>query len=93
MGATSSLIGGGRSGGVLGFLGGSEEILGFGARGGLDLGRWSFSLDGGDERGVGEVGGGDGAEAVRGGSSEWLLWWLEAGLAGGLLASSSASHF
>lgn len=54
-GATSCLTGGGESRGVVGFLGcfgGSEwwptvcsvmEILGFGGRGGLDLGRWFSS--------------------------------------------------
>lgn len=62
MGAASSLmIGGGESGGAGGEFGGSErrlngrsveEILGFGARGGLDLGRRSSS---GEE----EEGGGD----------------------------------
>lgn len=55
VGATSCLIGGGESGGVAGFpgcFGGSEqrsivrsveEILGFGGRGGLDVGRWFSS--------------------------------------------------
>lgn len=55
MGATSSLTSGGVSGGVAGFsgwFGGSErrpevrsaeDSLGFGARGGLDLGRRSSS--------------------------------------------------
>lgn len=45
LGATSLLIGGGESGGVSGIPGRrpevdrEEEILGFGARGGLDAGR------------------------------------------------------
>ncbi len=42
VGATSSLISGGESGGAVRFSGpnpsSAEEILGFGARGGLDLG-------------------------------------------------------
>lgn len=80
VGATSFLISGGESGGVVGFsgwLGGSErrldigsveKILGFGARGGLDLGRGSFSRVSseeeemevlGDGGGLGEEVGGD----------------------------------
>lgn len=70
MGETSFLIRGGEEGGVVGFsrdlkVRSAEEILGFGARGGLDLGRWSssgLSLDEGevwgDEGGLGQEGGG-----------------------------------
>lgn len=94
VGGTSSLISGGGSGGAVGFLGGSERrltprsvdrILGFGARGGLVLGRWTLDDEetevSGDKRGLGEVGGGDGGrfgeeesvEALRGVKSEWLV--------------------
>lgn len=90
MGATSFLIRGGEAGGVVGFSGhlkvrSAEEILGFGARGGLDLGHRSssgVSLDKeevwGYEGGFGEEGGGDAesVDALRGelgGKSDWLV--------------------
>lgn len=78
VGATNCLIGRGESGGVVGFPGcfeasewwptvhSGEEILGFGGRGGLDLGRWfssGLSLDKEetevrwDESSLGEEGG------------------------------------
>lgn len=83
LGATSFLISGGESGGVSGLSGRrldvhpAEEILGFGARGGLDLGRWTssgVSLGGG----VWGEGGGDrqSVEAVRGVRSDRLVLLL-----------------
>lgn len=72
MGAASCLISGGESGGAVDFSGwisgscSAGGILGFGARGGLDLGRRLLSRvsldeevteDGGEEGGLGEEGG------------------------------------
>lgn len=87
VGATNGLIDGGKSGGVVVFSGWclnicSAESLGFGARGGVDLGRWTSSrvpsyegIAWGKGGGLGEEGGAffREEESEVGVSSDWLV--------------------